>query len=392
MPTAPYMAQAIPGSHVRLEQQREAGIKGIEEAQKQHLNEADIELKKAQASFAGGKTPQEQDMRALQNTINPETLPNGPKYDPTHPYGRNHTVPESYEASATPGKSAAVHYAMDRVKSGDAENFAEGLQQYQAMMAGTKPRSAKQEEIDNYIKSHGGDTQDSTARTNAIMALDGLHASAKANATLPIQERKAVFQQQLDIEKQQLASSQNKSLEYGKAAKDQQMKAAIVRADDKKATDGAMQALDSGSSFGAAITPIMALLGATRAEQVKRVNKQELDRFMPGAIGFKNWATAHADAFVNGDIPEQYRADVRSFVNGLDKSSQGDYQSKLDAINNVYGSVGEEPVPKKGGGLEQKARPVTPAAAATTPGTPASTSGMSQWKSQNKKPLVVNQK
>jgi hypothetical protein len=324
------------------------------------------ELEAAQAKFAGGKTPQEQDMRALVGQINPDTLENGPKYDPNHPQGRNYTTPEAYETSTTPGKGEASSYARDRVKTGDAENFAEGIEQFHQMQAGNKPRSAKQEEIDNYIKSIGGDPHDATQRNNATFALDRLHTEAKAEAALPIQERRAKFQEGLDIEKQQLAASQNKALEYGKASKDWEMKSAIIRADDKKATDAAMKALDAsaeGDSFAAAIVPVMTLLGATRAEQVKRVNKQEMERFMPGAIGLQNWAVAHVDAFVDGNIPPEYRKDVKAFVQGLDTASQRDYDDKLTAINHVFGEVSEVPVPKKGGGVEPKAKPAKPVTA-----------------------------
>ena len=51
MPTAPYMASAIPGSQVRLGEQRAAGVQGIEQAQKQQLTAADIKIKEAQPAM-----------------------------------------------------------------------------------------------------------------------------------------------------------------------------------------------------------------------------------------------------------------------------------------------------------------------------------------------------
>ena len=378
---APGTMALIPGTELNKQHQA-AQLRGQEqEATKESLEQA-------QARMAGQKTPAEATFRELQTTINPDTLPGRPLYDPKNPQGRFFTKPEALDRVQTPGKSESVTWARAAVQAGDYDNLEHALTAYDAQKAGMPHMTDKERHLQDYIKSTGGNPNDPLTRDRATVAMAKRDVETKANAALPIQERLKAFQQGLDIEKQQLSSSQNKALEYGKAAKDQEMKAQIVRADDKKSTDTALQALDSGSSFGAAITPIMALLGATRAEQVKRVNKQELDRFMPGAIGFKNWAEAHADAFVNGDIPDQYRADVRSFIVGLDKSSQTDLEDKLKAIDKVYGGVAEAPVPAKGGGVEKKPQPIKPTTAPPTTPT-AGGGGMASWKAANNKPVLT---
>src|SRR5208282_4629379 len=213
---APATMANIPGTE--LHKQRQAAQY---RAQEQEATKESLEA--AQARIAGQKTPSEATFRELQTTVNPDTLPNRPLYDPKNPQGRFYTKPEALDRIQTPGKSESVTWARAAVQAGDYDNLEHALTAYDAQKAGMPHMTDKERHLQDYIKSTGGDPNDPLTRDRAVVAMAKRDVETKANAALPIQERLKVFQQGLDIEKQQLSASQNKALEYGKAAKDQEM-------------------------------------------------------------------------------------------------------------------------------------------------------------------------
>jgi hypothetical protein len=341
------MAQ-VPGTELNKEA-KEA------EAQGRIPTEAEVNAKDAEAEIKRtpvGKTPPEQTFHDLMtgDNGNPRINP-----DTNAPY----TAQEANVASQGTGKTPEELYIQERMRgidptSGKHFTRAQAEEAYLQMKAGNKAPNEEERRVKDYLDSRGlADTP--VNREAARTALKASDTTATQQASLPFAEQKAKFNDSLATTRallvQQNADANARGLKADELQNTENTRSAGVMTKLTTAKD-ALNATDE--QFSNQIVPVVTLLSVTSAEGVKRVNKQELDKFVPASGSLGRWIEAHADQFLNGQIPDEYRTEVGHMLERMASAEETEHRINTESIDGTVRQGAQQPVQKPTGGAEAK--------------------------------------
>ena len=376
---APGTMANIPGT--ALNQQRQAAkFRGQEAAAtKESLEEAQAR----QANLGSKLPPPTQVFDDLKGQVNPETLEGGPLYDSKSPKGRPFTDVERLDVAQNPGKGAETTYARKYMKENPGSTYTDGVSDYHKMLAGTKPGNEMEKRVaDRLLTNHLEDTPQN--RDSARRQIIGEDVTAKQEAALPFSEAKSTFNDKLATVRakliQQNADADARGLKADELQNTENARSSSVIARIKTAKD----ALDNADEeqFAAQIVPITALLSVTSAEGVKRVNKQELDKFVPTSGSFGRWIDAHAEQFLEGKIPAEYRTEVGHMLDRMTAAETVEHIINSRSVDETIRQGAQTPVQTPKGGASSTPAPSKPQAPAAA--NPAGGGGFAAWKAAQK--------
>ena len=358
-PTMPYIADYIPGSEVSKARER-AGTLGrittdIEEEKK--IGETENASSKSNV----GKTPPELTYHDLLTGG-----PNGtPRINPDTQ--KPFTALEANVASQGTGKTPIELATQDYMRQTNPEtghNYTRTEAWERAMQVQTGTRmNEQQRRIADYLSANKMEDTP-TNRDAARVAIEKRDVVAKAASSLPFAERKASFNNQLATAKAQLLQANADAYSRGLKADELQQVENAKYEKTTSAIDLAKENLKAADTeqFAANIMPVVALLTYTSEAGVKRVNKQELDKFVPAEGSFGRWIEAHADKFMAGEIPDAYRNEVGSMLNRIQNSQEIEHSLNTRSIDNTVRQGAQTPVQTKAGGASAKPAPSKPQA------------------------------
>ena len=320
---APGTMSLIPGTALNKAGQE----KQNETAYNQAITQ-ETEQTKANATKAGvGKTNPEQ----VFNDLMHGGPGGGPKPNPAKGGAPYEAVDANIAAQGT-GKSSQEEYVQDLMGRENPDtpgkNFTrkDATSDYLQETAGHKTLHGMEKRVDDYIKARKTSGMEDTPanREAAETAIQESDANAKALAVLPAHEQQAKFQEGINEAEQNLSKIQANSLQRGTVADEKQYTEDVRHDMVVKQIKAAKDAADSSDSseLAASIVPIVATMAFSDSMGIKRMNPVELERFTPEASGgLYRWAMSHADKFLAGEIPADYKGDV---VKALDKLSVGE--------------------------------------------------------------------
>jgi len=329
------MAQ-IPGTDLNRGLQAGQARGDIKEGLGENLTKADTAEKEALAKNAGvGKTINE---RTYQDLLHggPD---GGPKVNPdtNTPYDSQTAL----IASQGTGKGVEEEDVQELMKTinPDTGKPYTRIEADERVRAGVKPANPKLQELTDYMKAKGlADTP--ANRDLARVQLEKRDTEAKAEAGLPAAEQKIRLQAQLQAANQDLNANHANSLQRGDKADEFTQKENArhnLRVTQIVSAQNALESSDS-NMLAASIVPILATMTESNAQGIKRLNPQELARFMPKSSGdAKQWFEAHYDQLSAGQIPQNYRADLRELLNNLAREEDGQYKANTGSIDQTLG-------------------------------------------------------
>jgi len=363
---APKTMELIPGTDLNKMQQGANAQAQVGKDTALETARAAEEAKADTDKATVGKTTQEQTYHDLltgnngQPRINPDT---------NVPY----TAQEANVASQGTGKGTEELYIQDQMRgidptSGKHYTRQQAEENYLQMKAGNKAPNEQERRVKDYLESRG--LPDNPAnRENARTAIKASDTTATQQAALPFSEQKAKFNDNLTTARELLVQQNADANTRGEKADELQntenARDAKVNAQFTAARD-ALNATDE--QFANQIVPITTLLAITSAEGVKRVNKQELDKFVPSSGSFGRWIEAHADQFLEGKIPDEYRTEVGHMLDRMDAAESVEHKINTQSVDETIRQGAQTPVQKPEGGAKatpEKSKPK----AAPEPGT-----------------------
>src|ERR1019366_32918 len=96
-----------------------------------------------------------------------------------------------------------------------------------------------------------------------------------------------------------------------------------------------------------------------------------------GSLG--RWVSGHADQFLSGQIPDEYRAEVGHVVDRMTAAEVAEHIINTRSVDETIRQGAQQPVQKPEGGAEARPAPSKPQAPAVEK--PAG-SGFADWKAQ----------
>jgi hypothetical protein len=347
----------------------QAGTQGTLE--KDVASEALLDKANKTAADTTGKTTQEQTFRDLMTGDNgaPRVNP-----DTQKPY----TAQEANVASQGTGKTPEELYIQEQMRGVDpttGKHFSrqQAEENYLQMKAGNKPVPESERRVKDYMESRGlADTP--ANREAARTAIKMSDTTATQQAALPFSEQKTAFNNNLattrDLLVQQNADANARGLKADELQNTENLRSAGVTSKLTMAKD-ALNAPDD--QFANQIVPIVSLLAITSAEGVKRVNKQELDKFVPTSGSFGRWIEGHADQFLDGKIPQEYRVEVGHMMDRMSAAEDAEHDINTRSIDKTVRQGAQQPVQKPEGGAkgtpEKSKEQATPKTTAPSIGT-----------------------
>ena len=235
---------------------------------------------------------------------------------------------------------------------------AQAQEKYLQMKAGVKPLNEQERRVADYL--HSRQMEDTPAnRESARTAIMKADVESKAASALPFAEQKSTFNNNLSTQKallvQQNADANQRGIKADELQNTENARSSSVSAKIATARDALTNADED--QFAAQIAPVLSLLAMTSAEGVKRVNKQELDKFVPTSGSFGRWIDAHAEQFLAGKIPADYRNEVGHMLDRMDAAENAEHKINSSSIDNTIRQGAQTPVQKPEGGA--KAAPET---------------------------------
>lgn len=323
---APGVTSLIPGTDLNKGAQRSRLGQAIQSDTASNL--AQEEEKYKENALEVGKTPEQVTFRSLMRTENPET---GKLYTPDEALSRTKTDENTKE------KESYVNDQMKQVNQTTGHNYTreEATEAYYQMRAGTKPPNAQERELKDYMASHGL-TDNPQNRDLARVEVEKRNTTAKADAALPAAEQKIRLQSSLSEANADLNANHADALQRGKSADEFLQKENARHTLRLTQIDSAQDALDKSDTneLAASIVPVLATMTESNEQGIKRLNPQELGRFMPKSSGdAKQWFEANYDKVVSGQIPTQYRGDLRELLNNIAKEEGQQYEANKQSID-----------------------------------------------------------
>lgn len=373
---APGTMALIPGTALNKQNQAQQ-LRGQEQAATKEG------LEQAQTRVAGVKTVPERVYQSL--------MTRGPNGTPAiNPDTQKPYLPEEAQVASTGvGKTPVQVLAnsiMHDVNPDTGKNYTqkEALEEAMKEQAGTR-MNEHQKRVADYVSAHN--MEDTPAnRETARVAIERTDTEAKAQAGLPTAETKARFNNNLSTAKALLVQQNADADARGLKADELQVTENTRNSSTMSRLDTAKNALKDSDDdqFAAQIVPITSLLAVTSAEGVKRVNKQELDKFVPSSGSFGRWVDAHAEQFLEGKIPTEYRDEVGHMLDRMTAAETAEHIINTRSIDGTIRQGAQQPVQKPGGGAQEKPTKSTPQAPAAEkkaePAAGGTTGGYADWK------------
>jgi hypothetical protein len=346
----PNVMREIPGTDLNKAAQAQTAIEEIKEGEQKNTQQADTAFKEAEARNAGvGKTVNE---RTYQDLLHGG--PNGgPRNDEN---GQPYNSQTALMASQGTGKGVDEETIQSLMKTNNPDTGKpytrlEAEQDVLTMKAGTKPANPKLQELTDYMKAHN--LQDTPANRDLARAeVEKRNTTAKQEAALPYAEHKIRLQSQLSQANASLNQIQADSLARGKTADEFLQKENARHNLRVTQIDSAQDALDKSDTneLAASIVPVLATMTESNEQGIKRLNPQELSRFMPKSSGdARQWFEANYDKLTAGQIPEQYRGDLRELLNGVAAEEEQQYNANKTSIDQTLRQGAVAPVVNKEG-------------------------------------------
>lgn len=349
---APEQMAAIPGTEMnRAERQSTLGsaIKNDTELRIQQEAEQN-KLKIAEL----GKTPEARNIAWLQTQTNPETH---------KPFTEGEAFNKTYEdkSADTKEKERYIVGRSEELRSFDPSMTKEqadqkATQDYWTMKQGMKPMSDAEKAVQDYMAAHHlentPENRDSTRQEMIRRKTDIM-----SDAALPYKERLAKYQAQLQETNKYLDSVRSDSLDRGKTADEYAFKEEQRHNDMESKIKASEYALDKADEnmLAANIVPVLATMTESGEQGIKRLSKQELDRFLPKSSGdAKEWLYANYDKIAHGQIPDQYKSDLKQLLEGLRSEEASHNAENLKAINSTIRQGATAPVASEKTGTATK--------------------------------------
>jgi hypothetical protein len=277
-----------------------------------------------------GRTPEQITFNKLLKTINPATR-------------KLYTEDEALQQTkGDEQQKEKENYINDRIKT-LGETRSQATEAYYTMRAGTRPPNEREAEIKDYLKAKGlPDTPEN--RDLARQEILRRHTDIAQRAALPYSEQKIRLQNELAEAKSNLDSIRANALQRGEKADDLTEKENARHNMVQKQIDAVHNALDSADTnmLAASIVPVLATMTETTAQGIKRLNPQELARFMPKSSGdAMQWFEANYDKLTAGQVPPQYQKDLRQLLKNLEDEENQQTQANLKSIDDTirHGAV-----------------------------------------------------
>jgi hypothetical protein len=375
---APGTMELIPGTELNKKAEAEK-LRGQEQAATKEG------LEQAQTRVVGGKTPGEQ--------VYTHLIRGGPNGTPqTNPdTDKPFTDAEALVVSTGTGKTPLQQAMNDLQKKVNPETGAnytptEAFAEASKLASGAK-MNEHQKRVADWVSAHKmEDTPEN--RETARMSIERADTEAKAQAGLPTAETKAKFEKNLALANSLLIQQNADANARGLKADELQVTENTRHATSMKGLDTAKAALDAADEeqFAAQIVPIVALMGTTSAEGIKRVNKAELDKFVPTSGSFGRWIDSHAEQFLEGKIPAEYKTEVGNMLDRMVAQETVEHLIQSQSIDGTVRQGAQQPVQKPGGGASAKPEPSKPQATPEKTKTETSSpSGFAAWKQKQQK-------
>lgn len=334
---APATMAMIPGTDLNRTARRGALGNAISADTQTRLQEEAEQNKMKIAQL--GKTPEQITFRALLGKVNPDT-------------GKLYTEEEALQATKTDEankeKEQYINDEMKNVNHVTGKNFTreEATENYYKMRAGNKPASDKEKALKDYMVAHKmEDTPE-----NRDLAREGIErrdTAAKAEAGLPTAEQKIRLQSELTEANAELNNIRANALQRSEKADDFVQKENARHTMRQTQLDATQNALDQADAnmLAASIVPVLATMTETTAQGIKRLNPQELSRFMPKSSGDAlQWFAANYDKVVAGQIPDQYKGDLKELLTNLNKEEETQHNANLRSIDETFKQGAVTPV------------------------------------------------
>ena len=236
-------------------------------------------------------------------------------------------------------KESYINDAMKQpnLTTGKPTTREEATQAYYQMRAGVKPVNQQEQTLQDYMQRRGlPDTPEN--RDLSRNEIEKRKIETQQEATLPYAEQKIRLQNGLAESKAELDRTGSDALARGKSADEFALKENERHNLRQSQIDAAQNALSSSDTneLAASITPVLATMTESNAQGIKRLNPQELAKFMPKSSGdAKQWFESHYDQLTAGQIPEQYRSNLKELLGNIDAEEKGQNQANLKAIDDT---------------------------------------------------------
>lgn len=370
----PGFTAAIPGTHANLEQQSAQGQQQITQGLAGKEAEAETGLKNAQAQVAGQPKSSEEAMARAKFR-----LEHSPEGSPEH-----ETAQKEYDAALGTVKDVAGS-KQDVKQQSLAQQIAALSEQAVGMPQGS-PERAEAEQKMAYLQQQqekatkltdrrrqviahaatmGLDPNDQKQYDQAAHDLDKSTVASKAEGGFPVWRDKTGIQNNLALARMQMQNIWNdataRGLEADKLA--QKSNADFIKSTSQLATLQAALKLSDGNQVAANIVPLLSTLGfVADVGGVKRLNKQELDKFVPSHGSATRWLEANWDKITSGQLPSDYQKEMGSLVGGLQRTMEDNHSAYNKSIDSTIRKGGQEPVVEKTkeGGTKVHPQPSTP--------------------------------
>lgn len=357
---APGTTALIPGTDLHREAVERTGEEEVKQGEANKTAESEQLKNQALAKNAGiGKTNNE---RVYQSLLHggPDGSPQQ-NPDTKQPY----TEQEALLASQGTGKTPEEEYVQSRMKDINPDtnkpfSRTEATQDFELMKAGTKPLHGKDKQVQDYLAAQKlPDTPEN--RDAASVELEKRDTAAKALAALPAHEAQAQFNSELTKERTRLQQSQADALARGKSADELQAKENQRSSKVQATLVAAKNALKNSDhdQFAASIVPVVATMAISNAEGIKRLNPIELKKFSPESGSLYRWAEAHADKFLEGDIPDEYRQEVGNMLTRFEAAENAEHLINTEAVDNTIRTGAVQPKVNPKTGAADKSEPST---------------------------------
>jgi hypothetical protein len=318
---APHLMEEIPGT--QLNKYAQASSLGSALKEDTVSNLAQQEERTKERALEIGKTPEQRTYNSL--------LAQG--------YSNEDALRMIKEDEQSKEKESYINDSMKQTNptTGRPNTREEATQQYYQMRAGAKPANPKEQEIQDHLKAMKlPDTPEN--RDLARNDLQRRKTETAQMAALPYAEQKIRLQSSLSEANADLNRTGNDALQRGEKADEFALKENERHNLRVSQIESAENALDQSDNnmLAASIVPVLATMTESNSQGIKRLNPQELAKFMPKSSGdAKQWFEAHYDQLTAGQIPEQYRGDLKVLLAGLSKEEGDQNQTNLKSIDDT---------------------------------------------------------
>jgi hypothetical protein len=370
----PGITSRIPGTRENLNQQAAQGQQQVTQGLAGKASEAETALKQAQTQLAG--RPKDPKQGIAFETFNMQhSAPGSPEYERAR---ENLAVYQEQDKQMNANKAASKPELLpqdvaaqtrkvlslpkgspERAQAEQDLSFMEKQQQQSGKL------TDRHREINDYAVQHNLDPEDPDQYAQATMGYEKDKTSAKAVGGFPTWQKKANIQNSLATERELLVQKNADANQFGVKAAELQQKADAdyIKADGHiKVIQKALDNSDA-SQVSANIVPLMATLNVIHdVGGISRLNKQELDAFVPGHGSATRWLEANWDKIAVGELPDDYQKELGGLIKDLQANVDENHTAYTKAIDKNFRQHAQDTsvTPNTKGGTNVTSKPTAP--------------------------------